>query len=326
VTDPKRILVIKHGALGDFILAMGPFAAIRTHHPDAHITLLTTKPYAELAERSGWFDAVWNDERPRWHAPGAWLALRRRLRKGRFGRVYDLQTSDRSSAYLRLFPRGARPEWSGIAPSASHPHANPDRDAMHTVERQKEQLAMAGIAEVPPPDLSWLDADLSAFALPDRFVLLVPGGAPTRPAKRWPAERYAELAASLAADGVTPVILGTAAEAEAAAVIAAHCPEALNLLGRTGFAEIAALARRAEAAIGNDTGPMHLIAAAGCPSLVLFSSESDPALCAPRGPMIRVLRKENLELLSQAEIRQAVEGIMRRTDGSAHRTSGSASG
>lgn len=307
---PPRILVVKHGALGDFVLAMGPFAAIRAHHPDAHITLLTTGPFVELAERSGWFDAVWIDERPRWHAPRAWLALRRRFRESGFERVYDLQTSDRSSSYLRLFPRRNRPEWSGIAPGASHPHANPGRDAMHTVERQREQLAMAGIGEVPPPDLSWLDADLSAFALPCRFVLLVPGGAPTRPAKRWPAARYAELAASLSADGITPVILGTAAEADAAAVIAARCPDALNLLGRTGFADIAALARRAEAAVGNDTGPMHLIAAAGCPSLVLFSAESDPALCAPRGPKVRILRRAALDALTAEEVRDMTTNLI----------------
>ncbi len=43
-----RILVIKLGALGDFVQALGPAAAIRRHHRDAEITLLTTAPYAEL--------------------------------------------------------------------------------------------------------------------------------------------------------------------------------------------------------------------------------------------------------------------------------------
>ena len=48
------ILVIRLGALGDFVLSMGPFAAIRAHHPDARIILLTTAPYAELARASGY--------------------------------------------------------------------------------------------------------------------------------------------------------------------------------------------------------------------------------------------------------------------------------
>ena len=66
-----RVLVIKLAALGDFVQAFGPFAAIRAHHPDAAITLLTTPPYAALARRSPWFDEVWTDGRPSWREPAA---------------------------------------------------------------------------------------------------------------------------------------------------------------------------------------------------------------------------------------------------------------
>ncbi len=139
-----RILVIKLGALGDFVQAMGPAAAIRTHHADAEITLLTTQAFAELARAAPYFDRVWIDARPGLARAVAMLQLRRRLRDGHFERVYDLQTSDRSSFYFHLMGPGARPEWSGIARGASHPHANPARDLMHTLDRQAEQLRCAG--------------------------------------------------------------------------------------------------------------------------------------------------------------------------------------
>ncbi len=51
--DTEKILVIKLGALGDFIQAMGPMAAIRRHHPDADITLLTTEPFEKIVLSSG---------------------------------------------------------------------------------------------------------------------------------------------------------------------------------------------------------------------------------------------------------------------------------
>ena len=86
----SNILVIKHGALGDFVLAMGPFAAIRRHHTDAAITLLTTAPFGELAEASGYFDAVWIDTRPKLTQPLDILKLARRLNNAGFERVYDL--------------------------------------------------------------------------------------------------------------------------------------------------------------------------------------------------------------------------------------------
>lgn len=300
------MLVIKLGALGDFVQALGPFAAIRRHHRDAAITLLTTPPFAELAEASGYFDRVWCDRRPRATDPRGWLALRRRLRAGGFGRVYDLQTSRRSSLYYRLFWPGPVPEWSGIASGCSHPHANPERDRMHTVERQAEQLRAAGIAPVPAADLGWVDADGGRFGLAPAFVLLVPGGAPHRPGKRWPAARYGELAGELVRCRLQPVLLGTEGEAEVMEAIRQTCPQAVSLAGRTSLLDLVVLARAAVAAVGNDTGPMHLIAAAGCPSVVLFSGESDPALCGQRGARVTLLRPPELGRLPAAEVLVAV--------------------
>ncbi|MFN4281645.1 MAG: glycosyltransferase family 9 protein [Alphaproteobacteria bacterium] len=307
----ERILVIKLGALGDFVLSTGPFKAIRAHHPSARITLLTIPSLAKLGEASGWFDEVWTDQRPSLLNLPGWLALARKLNGGKFSRVYDLQTSDRSGFYFRLMspPFATRPEWSGIAKGASHPHANPNRDDLHTIERHKEQLAAAGIADVPPPDLSWAKADLSRFDLPASYALLVPGGSAHRPEKRWPATHYAELARRLVAIGTAPVLLGASAERAELATIAAACPGARDLCGQTNFAEIIALARSARFAVGNDTGPMHLVAAAGCPTVSLFSYASDPALCAPRSPAgesVVVLRRTDLATLMPDEVLAAL--------------------
>jgi ADP-heptose:LPS heptosyltransferase len=294
-----RILVIKLGALGDFVQAMGPAAAIRTHHADAEITLLTTAPYAELGRAAPYFDRVLVDERPRLFDAAGWWRLRRLLRAPRFDIVYDLQTSDRSSFYHRLM---GRPPWSGIARGAALPHDNPQRDFMHTLDRQAEQLQRAGIAAVPPPDLSWAARDIGEFDLPDRLLLLVPGGSPHRPKKRWPVERFAALAVFAARRGLTPVVLGGAAEAPLGAVIAERCGTARDLTGRTSFGQIVALGRRAAHAVGNDTGPMHLLVAAGCPASVLYSAESDPALTAPRGPRVSILRRPDLARLGVSEV------------------------
>jgi len=297
-----RILVIKLAALGDWVQATGPFAAIRRHHAGDQITLLTTVPFADWGRACGWFDRVWIDSRPGWARPLAWLALARRLRSGRFARVYDLQTSQRSALYFRLFAGARRPEWSGIAPGCSHPHANPDRDRMHTVARQAEQLRMAGIDPVPPPSLDWLTADVAGLAPGGPYAVLVPGGSAHRPGKRWPADRYAAVARALLDRGIVPLLVGAAAEAAALAGIAAAAPGARDLCGRTGLGQIAALARGAALAIGNDTGPMHIMATAGAPTLVLFGDDSDPALCAPVGPRVTVLRRAPLSDLPVDEV------------------------
>ncbi|HXP95867.1 MAG TPA: glycosyltransferase family 9 protein [Telmatospirillum sp.] len=298
----QRILVIKFSSLGDFVQAMGPFAAIRAHHPEAKITVLTAKPFVALAEQCPYFDDVWIDTHPRpWEVAGL-MRLRKKLRSVKFDMVYDLQTSDRSSSYFHLM---GDPPWSGTAHNCSHPHANPDRDLMHVVDRQAEQLAMAGIASTPPADLSWIKADVGRFFLPARYALIVPGGAPHRPAKRWPADRFALVAKYLAERGVTPVVLGTSDDADQIKVVTNNCPATLSLSGRTDFMDVAALARGAAGAVGNDTGPMHLIAAAGCPSVLLFSADTDPALCAPRG-LVSVLREDDLTQLELSPVLAAM--------------------
>jgi ADP-heptose:LPS heptosyltransferase len=320
------VLVVKLGALGNIVLSFSAFAAIRRHHADAPITLLTTAPYAGWLAETPWFDRVLLDARPPWWDLSGVLRLRRMLREGRFDRVYDLQTSSRSSHYFRLFPRAARPEWSGIAPGCSHPDRDPNRDHLHDIDRLRGQLGQAGIADVPPADLSWCRGDLARLALPRPFALLVPGSSPHRPVKRWPVANYRVLAEWLAQRGVAPVVLGGAGEsmlanaictgaspAHAGAAgdgIGAPIDGARDLTGRTSFGDLAELGRTAAFAVGNDTGPMHLLAAAGCPSLVLFSRDSDPARCVPwappGAPPVRVLQRDDLATLAPREVMEAL--------------------
>jgi ADP-heptose:LPS heptosyltransferase len=296
----RRVLVIKHGALGDIVLAFPAFSAIRAAEAGAEITLLTTAPFAPLLAASLWFDKIEVDTRPPvWNLRGM-LRLRRQLQG--FDMVYDLQTSARSSNYFAL---AGRPLWSGIAKNCSAPHANPARNSMHTRERLADQLAMAGIARLSAPDLSWLQAP-PPFDLPDKFVLLVPGASPHRPEKRWPAQKFGALAAGLP---MPAVIVGGKAEAGLAAAIQQAAPGAIDLTGRTTLLELAAVTARAALAIGNDTGPMHLAAALGIPSLVLFGGASDPALTAPRYPdggWPVILREANLQDLPVAKILAAL--------------------
>lgn len=301
-----RILVIKLGALGDIVQAMGAAAAIRAHHRDAEIVLLTSRPYAGLMRQAPFFDEVWVDERPR-DPLGLWR-LARQLRGGRFDRVYDLSTRQRSALYFRLMRRPiwskAGTEWSGIARGASH--LQPDtqeRRSMHTLDREADQLRWAGIlGPVPRPDMSWAMTDVSRFALPADYVLLLPGAAPHRPEKRWPLEHFIDLAKRIAAAGITPVVIGGAAERKLGEAIAAAVPKARDVTGQTEFGDIIALGRGARRAIGNDTGPMHLAVVGGAAATVLYSAASNPALTAPRGPDVVILRCNDLADLSVDEV------------------------
>jgi ADP-heptose:LPS heptosyltransferase len=282
-----EILVVKHGALGDMVLALGALAAIRAHHRHDRLTLLTTPPHLELVRPSGWFDAVWTERRaPPWRL-GEALELRRRVADLVPARIYDLQGSSRTAWYRLLWPV-ARKAWL-------RDEAPPD--GRHVRQRLAELLARGGIADVPPPSVAFLDADIVGLGLPPTFALLVPSAA--RPDKRWPVAHWRQLAAALCARGIVPVTIGGGDAPKVA--------RTLDLTGRTGLAALASVARRARFAVGNDTGPMHLIAAAGCPVLTLFGPASDPHRSAPGWPAGHWLRGDSLAALGVDEVLAALD-------------------
>lgn len=300
----RRILVIKLGALGDFIQALGPMAAIRRHHPNDHITLLTTKPYVELGKSCGYFNDVSIDTRPKWYNFKGWKDLREALNAAHFARVYDLQNNDRTACYLKLF--SPRPEWSGAAKGASLRNASPARTQGTAFEGHKQTLALAGIDDVSVDRLEWMQGNLPQ-GLIQPYILIVPGSAPSRPEKRWPAQLYANICARLVVRGCLPVLIGAKGEKHTLDAIHAAVPEALNLCGQTSLQDLPALARNAAGAIGNDTGPMHLIAPTGCKSIVLFSKHSTPKRHAPLGQHVITLQKNSLSDLSADEVWKVFE-------------------
>jgi ADP-heptose:LPS heptosyltransferase len=289
----SRVLVIRHGAFGDVVLSFPAMAGIRAHHKSDEIVLLTTKLYAPLLAASPWFDRVDIDEKPElWNFSGL-LRLKRQL--SGFDMVYDLQTSGRSTRYFAL---AGRPKWSGIARGCAYPDAA-NRATLHTRERLEQQLRLAGIPSLPVPDLSWLAKPMPG--LPERYTVLVPGAAPHRPEKRFPAEKFREVAAGL---DMPVVVVGTAGERSLAQTIGG-----IDLTGKTDFFQLASVFRGAERAIGNDTGPMHLAAALGVPCISLFSDASNPARTAPRTPdggWPCVLQSRSLQDLPVAQVLAAL--------------------
>jgi ADP-heptose:LPS heptosyltransferase len=301
----KRILVIKLGALGDVILSMDAFHAIRAHHPGAHITLLTRKPFVPLAEKMPWFDAVLTDPNPRFMQVAKWLGLRGMLRSGGFQRVYDLQCNDRTGFYFRLFGRH-NGEWCGTAKGCSHQRHDHRRDPIPAAERMLRFLGSVDVPRAGTADTSWLTGDVDGLGLPGKFVMIIPGCAPQHPHKRWPAAHYAELAHQLEKQGIATVAVGTGVDLAAIREIQATAPAVMNLAGKTDIGQLAEVARKALGVVGNDTGPIHIAAITGAPTLVLMSGKTDPARMTPHGPDVGWLRREALADLSPSDVMESI--------------------
>jgi ADP-heptose:LPS heptosyltransferase len=335
----RRILVIKLGALGDFVQALGAMRVVRASHPSARITLLTTEPFEAFAKACPYFDIVEADGRPRDLKSRADLI--RRLRNANYDMVYDFQNNDRTAQYFAGLS-GKKPLWSGAVNGASHQHKNPNRAAMHNFDRLAEQLRHAGLSPKPPGDpsgwieghdlLPYLDWIRPAFRDPPRFqpeffslhgpyMLLIPGSSADHPEKRWPIDRFIEIAKWIASMGITPVVVGAKAEGDIGTSIIRAEPRAKNIVGRTDLLQLATLSERAVMALGGDTGPMHLAAAARAPGICLFAQEWNAAMeaelksvwnpetrlgrAAPRGGKMMILYASAVDQLGVRDVQQA---------------------
>lgn len=304
-----NILVIKLSALGDFITALGPMRAIREHHKDARITLLTTKPFVELARACGYFDDVIIDIKPKWYDAKGWLRLRRLFKEGDYSRVYDLQNNDRTSLYFKLFE--PKPEWAGTAIGASHRNASPERAAGRAYDGHVQTLGLAGVSPVFPDTLEWMTSDVSRFNVNTPYIILIPGCSPQHPRKRWPVQYFRQAATAMIAHGYQVIVIGGAGEVDINAEIAKDLP-VLNLTGQTQLYDIASLARHAAGGIGNDTGPSHIAALTGCKLVILYcNKESTIKKHGPLGAHAKAIEVDDLASLPADEVIKTLTGMLR---------------
>jgi ADP-heptose:LPS heptosyltransferase len=321
----QRALVIRLGALGDLIQAFDAFYALRQRHADDELVLLTGTPFADFARSIPWFDAVIADKRQR--SPTHYWRMGRMLRANGFQWIYDLHNKPRTELYRRLSRVGGedRTLWLG----AAH-HQRPMPPEMHNRDRYLAHVEALADAQAAP--LDWLTGPplLPGYGMQQQgerpFVLLVPGASPRHPHKRWPAMLYGLLAKGLWRSGLVPVLIGAQAERQAAAEIVEQCPDAIDLTEATSLGQVAALARRATATVGNDTGPVFLAAAVGCPTLALMSKSTDPARSRPYGPRTAWLRCDDLAALPVATVAERLRLLIQSPSASTARTSDNKAG
>ena len=295
----NNILVIKHGAFGDVVLAGAAMEAIRNYHKNDYIICLTTKPFKIILKESPWFDMVVLDAKPKWYNIKEWKSLKSFFGKYKFKKVYDLQTSYRSNLYFFIFFYFKNIEWCGIAYGSSQRHNNPKRKLMHTIDRQKDQLKVAKIEYKHLPNWRWLGNNYENKSLipNNKFIILVTGAAKHRLNKKWAQSSYASLIERFSKIDMQCILIGGEDEFDNIQNIISLVSKKikkrpLNYAGITSYKDIVYLSTYAKHAIGNDTGPVHLIATSGLPTIVLFGPDSNPNLCAPKGKNITITKYE----------------------------------
>lgn len=284
-----RQLVIGLNWLGDAVMSIPAVLALRRRQPQARITVLVRPQLRALWEMVPGLEAVAVQAEGLWGVPRTAAAIRR----GGYATAWVMPKSFRAALLARL---GGVPERIGLAGHSrdallTRVVALPAGDARHQCHEYLDLVgAPAGVPDAPP----FVTAPPSAVARVQSRLAAAGGegaawvgmfpGAARGPSKRWPAERFGEVARRLAGEmSCRLAILGSAADRDVCAEVAAAAGErALNLAGATPLDELAAWLGACRLAIGNDSGGLHLAAAVGCPVVAIFGL-TDPRRTAPLG-------------------------------------------
>ncbi len=278
---PRRILLVRLSAIGDVIHAMPVACALRERFPQAYLAWAVEERAGELIEAHPAIDGRIVLPRGWLRSPAGVWSLRRELKDLAFDTAIDVQGLSKSAivAWLSGAKRriGMGGRW-GREISRWLNNELVDTDGLHAIKRALKLIEPLGVQS---PDVRFdvpaakADQKMAAeithrLRLDDGFVLLASGGG--WPSKLWPVDRYAAVAAYLGRRWGLPSLLiwGNDSERARADRIIAAAEGHARLCPKITLLQLAAVARRARFAIGSDTGPLHLAAAAGTPCIGLY--------------------------------------------------------
>lgn len=286
----ERILIVLLGAIGDVVRALPLANRLREGYPRAHIAWAVEPPAAPLLERHPALDARLIFERA--GGLSAFWRFLRRIRAEGFDLTLDLQRHAKSG--LVSFASGAPVRLGFHRRNAKELNWLWSTHTIGPVERRgwkiEQYLRFGALLELPEGPLRFgitlgadEDARVAALlgALGRPFAALFLGS--TWESRLWFPEGFAAVADALAAMDVATVLVGGAdARALAAETVALARAPVLDLSARTSLREAYGVLARARVAVGPDSGPMHLAAAAGTPVVSLWGATT-PARSAPFG-------------------------------------------
>jgi heptosyltransferase-2 len=302
------ILVRVPNWVGDAVMTLPALRALRSAAPKARITLLARPwvrdvyPLDELQ-----FDLIEYDSQSTHRGVGGRLAIARLLRSRRFDVALLFQNAFDAAlvSWLARIPVRAGYARDGRGLLLTHPVEPPRKGETprHESHYYLELLKRLGIIDTYEQVQS-ISLRPESFAREGREKLLtrlglapnthsivgISPGASFGTAKRWPAERFAELLRQLSNQtGATCLLFGSAQEAGLAAQIAAAAPEHTVLLaGKTSLHEFMELVAGCDAYLTNDTGTMHVAAALGVPTLAIFGPTNEHET-APLGRHVEMI-------------------------------------
>ena len=301
--NPKKILLIKHGSLGDIVFALEPILSIHNKYNNSVIDLVTEEKFIPFFKKIKMFDQFLIDNRAGF-LPS--FSLIGKIIKGKYDLIIDLQNSKRTNFYHFFTKIFSRSRINGSRSFVHDRYVIPFQGKESPAQGLYNQLKLLGI-DKSDPDFSWLLSDKENQSIENKdIVLVIPGVSKSGHAKQWSPNKYQQLCSFLESKGYYICLVGTKHDASSFQPILNGCKNIINLIDRSPPEIIYTVASKSKLIISNDTGPGHIAALSKINTLWLALNNNVSKANLSFRQNSYLLLKDNMENLSVNEVKDCI--------------------
>ena len=301
-----NILVIKHGALGDFVMASGAMKSIRNYFPKDNILLLTEEKNIKFFKSIPYFNSIKKDNRKSMFF--SIFTLFNIIFSQKINLIIDLQNSSRTQMYHFFVSKFTKVKISSSRNYSHYRYIIPKQGDEHVIQGLNNQLSLLGLKTFEDPNLSWMIQN-SNQQVQKKYIILIPGASKTGSYKKWPEDRYAKLSNHFIENGFDIYLTGSNEDMKTMELIRATCPLAKIKIKESKIENFLELCQNASFIVANDTGPTHIAALSNRPLFWIAIDNSISKACQPFGKRVIPILSKNLLDIDPKKIIEKINSI-----------------
>ncbi len=256
-SNSKKILLIKHGSLGDIVFALEPILAIQKSFSNSVIDLLTEEKFIPIFKKIKMFNQFFIDNRGVLFSSFYIIC---KIISLKYDLIIDLQNSKRTNLYhlfIRIFSSA---RINGSRSFVHKRYTMPPQGTESPTEGLFNQLKLLNIDKIDP-NFSWLETEINDVNFDNKeVVLVIPGVSKSGQYKQWAPLKYKQICSFLESKGYYICLVGTKYDADSFQPILDNCKKIINLIDKSPPEIIYSVACKSKLVISNDTGPGHIAA------------------------------------------------------------------
>ena len=300
-----KILIIKHGSLGDLILSIGAIKTLNYHCPKDELYLLTQPNYKNIFIKLPYVKEILTDNRS--GIIQSIINHLKILKKNKFDLIVDLQNSTRTEIY-HLFTRIFTNTQILTARKFSNINYQQQKQGIqHITQNHKDQLSKLNIDKYFSPDLNWMSLKKN---YKNNYVILIPGTSKNGSHKKWPSQKFAEIANHLITMNFDVYLTGSQLDIKDINEIIEICPRAKNKINESKIEYFFDLCLGSNLIISNDTGPAHIAGLSNKHLIWLANDNKISKSCYPLGNNVHKILAKDVKFIKTKQVLEKIKQLI----------------